>query len=357
MNKIDEYSNYIVQEDISDIIKYPLNWLLLKNKTILITGATGMIAKYVIYTLLILNKTKNLGINIIALARNENKLKQTYASNENNLNFTYLVQDVCDEINYNGKIDYIFHFASNSNVTNILTNPVEIIKSNTIGTINILELARKTNNPMVVFASTREIYGEVREDISEIDETTLGYIDPLDERSCYPESKKMAENLCKSYSFQYGIRYKILRIAHIYGPGMNIINDGRIMSDLIYSAVHNTIITLKGNGQSERAFCYISDAVLGIFAILLNGKQNEAYNLANELEPCKIIDLANLLIELFPNKLSKVEINTDPNATLKGYYKYKRKKLSTKKLESIGWFPTINLKNGLLRTVNSFDNK
>jgi nucleoside-diphosphate-sugar epimerase len=351
---MDEYNNIIIREDVLNISKYPLDWSLLKNKTVLVTGATGMLAKYIIYTLLFLNENKKLNIKIVALARSENKIKESYASYNLNANFHILIQDVCDEISYREPIDYIFHMAGNANTDSIVNKPVDIIKANTIGTINVFELARKTNCSKVIFASTREVYGEINSAVSEVDETMTGYIDPLDERSCYPESKKMAENICKSYSIQYGIKYNILRIAHVYGPGMNIFNDGRIMSDLIYYAVNKLNISLKSDGQDERAFCYITDAINGIFTVIFNGKENEVYNLANESEPHKIIDVANLIANLFPEKQLFVKVNKDPLADTVGYCKFKRKKMSTQKLENIGWKPIVNLETGLYRTILSY---
>src|SRR5690606_6501333 len=117
----------------------------------------------------------------------------------------------------------------------------------------------------------------------------MGILDPLDYRSCYPESKRMAENLFKSYSLQHKVHFNILRIAHVYGPGIQIHNDGRVMGDLINDAINNRQIHLKSDGKAIRAFCYITDALEAIFRILINGKNDDSYNIANETEPVTIL--------------------------------------------------------------------
>ncbi|HLR38307.1 MAG TPA: NAD-dependent epimerase/dehydratase family protein [Chitinophagaceae bacterium] len=342
------YENSIVQEDLMFLISSEVDFKELKNTTILVTGATGMLASYCCFLLFYLNETQNYGINIILLARKEEKLKKVYGDLLNKAEV--ILQDVCMPIAYAGKIDYIIHAAGAASPYFIKNDPVGIIRANTEGTRNVLELSRNTQNCKVVFLSTREIYGEV-EGVDKISEENMGVLDPLDARSCYPESKRLAEALLKAYATQFTISFNTLRIAHSYGPGMQIDHDGRVMSDFIKDAVNQRDIVLKSTGEMERAFCYISDAVSAIFKVLILGENRTAYNIANELEPVKVKELAaKILVLTGSEKAIEFDLPTDKS----GYTTYKRIPLDTTRVEKLGWKPQVSLDIGLSKTINSF---
>jgi nucleoside-diphosphate-sugar epimerase len=347
-----KYKNKVVQEDLKSICQSSVPWEKLKNKTVLVTGATGMLASYFSFILFYLNEQHHFGIKIILLARNPDKVEIVFGNNLENAEV--LIQDVCDEITYSDNIDYILHAAGAASPYYIINDPTGIIKANTVGTMNILELARNTRNPKVVFTSTREIYGKI-ENKDIITETNMGTLDPLNSRSCYPESKRMAETLLKSYSDQYNIPFNALRIAHSYGPGMRTQNDGRVMADFMNDALHNRDIRLKSAGKAERAFCYITDAVGAMFLVMLNGNNEEAYNIANETEPIQILDLAKLIQDISQN--SKGVLIPDDETSQKGYTNYKKVALGTSKIENLDWKPQISLKEGLMKTLESFNEK
>ena len=345
------YDKAVVKSDLNELISRDIPFEKLKGKTVLVTGATGMLAYYFTLTLMHLNYEKNYGIKVLALVRSKNKAEAKFAGFLNDENFVILAQDVCTPIDYTGDIHYIFHAAGAAKAS-ISVSPTGIIAANTQGTVNILELARKSNTLNVVYPSTREVYGEVK-DVDFVKETDMGTFHPLDARSCYPESKRMAETILKSYMVQFGVPFTVLRIAHSYGPGMIIGNDGRVMSDFITNAVSSEDIVMKSDGLAERAFCYVSDAVAAIFLVMLKGEKGEAYNLANETEPMAIRDVAKMISDLFPERNIKVvyQENTDTSS----YCNYARKGLNTEKLESLGWKPVVKLKDGLKSTVLSFD--
>lgn len=125
----------------------------------------------------------------------------------------------------------------------------------------------------------------------------------MDSRSCYPESKRAAETLCKSYYLQYGVDFNTVRIAHTYGPGMKLENDGRVMADLLACTIQGRNIILKSKGEALRAFCYINDTIRGLFLVMQKGDPAEAYNLANETEEINIRQLAELLLTSVPEKI------------------------------------------------------
>ena len=344
------FFNNIVQEDMKDIYEQKILFDKLKSKSVLITGATGMLATYIIYFLYYLNINKGSNIKVYALARNKKKVEEIFNTLIEDKNFIIINQDVTKEILIDEKIDYIFHLASSANPKSILDDPVGIIRANTLGTINVCQFAIK-NKALVFFASTREIYGKI-ERKEFVKETDMGICDCIEDRACYPESKRISETICKSYNLQYKMKYQICRIAHVYGPGMNIENDGRIMSDIISDIVNNRNIILKSDGSAQRAFCYLSDAVRAVFLILLNGKENDVFNLSNEEDEISIKDLAKLGAELFSEKNIKVDYQISNNNNL--YTNYKRSKLDNSKLYNLGWKIKIDLKEGIRKTVLSF---
>lgn len=343
------FENSIVKEDLKKIISEKIDFKKLRNKTFLITGANGLIASYYAYTLMYLNDIKNLNIKILLLVRNKKKINPNIGSRDDVI---ILQQDVCDKIDYSDNVDYIIHMASSANPKTIIEKPVDIIKANVLGTLNILNLA-KNHEAEVLFTSTREVYGAMNENVEKISEEDFGKLNFYELRACYPESKRLAETLILSYAYQYNIKYKIARIAHTYGPGMNINSDGRIMSDLLEAVVNKKDIVLKSNGKAIRAFCYIVDTIRALFYITLDNNENEVYNVSNETEEISVKDLAYKLKEIFNDRNIDVKFQIEQDN--RKYVSFKRVKLDTKKLEKIGWKPIISLEEGVKRTVNSFE--
>ncbi|MDG3142204.1 NAD-dependent epimerase/dehydratase family protein [Streptococcus suis] len=347
------YNNQIVQDDLQAIVSATyLDWQQLQGKTVLITGANGMLATYMVYVLAYLNEHHQADICILATARNLEKAKKRFLGLDDVAGFQLLQHDVNVDLVYEGDVDYIIHAASNASPRFILSDPVGIIKANTLGTMNLLEFAKEKSLSNFLFLSTREIYGKAIKD--DIDEEAYGAFDILESRACYPESKRMAETMLQAYYDQYRIPFTIARLAHSYGPGMELANDGRIMSDLLHNVVSKEDIVLKSDGSAERAFCYLSDAVTGLFTILLKGEIGQAYNVANEDEPIKIRDLAQLLIETFPERQLNLIFNI-PKEMGKGYSKMGRTQLDTRKLEQLGWTKKMSLQEGVQKTVESFE--
>lgn len=345
------YNNIIVQEDLKEIVSYDLPWEELNGKTVLVTGVNGMLASYITYTLLYLSEEKDLDISVVALTRSLDKTKSLYAPFLQNEHFNILVQDVTSPIAIEGKIDYILHFAGNASPTFINNDPVGIVKANLLGTFNVMELARKSQTERVLFASTREVYGAV--DAQLLTEKSFGALDPLDNRSCYPESKRAAETILRSYFTQYGLDSVIARIAHSYGPGMKISNDGRVMADFIGNAVRKENIVLNSSGEAVRAFLYLSDAIVALFTILFKGKSGEAYNLSNETEPLPIYQVAQMICDAFPERGIQVVLSGEkPKA---GYCNYPRVGLDNDKLLALGFAYRVGLKEGLIKTIRSYE--
>lgn len=339
----------ILKEDFERLHKEAIDWGILSGKTVLITGATGMLAAYITRYLIYLNETNKCNINIIALCRSREKAERLFGMYIDKNYFSLLLKDVCSEICISDNVDYIFHFAGNASPYHIVNDPVGICKSNLTGTFNVADfaVAKKVRN--IVFASTREVYGK-NENEEWLSETSFGTIDPLDDRSCYPESKRAAENILHSYFLQHGLHSNCVRIAHTYGPGMNLENDGRVMADFMCNIVKGEDIALQSSGEAERAFCYISDAVAALFLVLLHGEPDRAYNLSNETEQIKIRDLAELMASMEGN----VHVTYKQADTQKGYCTYRRVGMDTTRIRELGWQPKVSLKEGIKRTFQSF---
>ena len=347
------YANKIIQKDMGEIISCPnLDWCKLDNKSVLITGANSQIATYVVYTLMFAIEKLGINTNVIALCRNVDSAVCNFGDFIGRDDFSIIYQDVCAEINCAEDVDYIFHFAGNASPYYIKNDPVGILQSNLIGTFNVLQFACKHNTQKVIFASTREVYGE-NTNKEELFESDFGYVNPMEDRSCYPESKRAAESILKSYYLQYGINFNTIRIAHTYGPGMKISKDGRIMSDLLSNVINGENIVLKSTGEALRSFCYITDAIRALFLILFEGEDAGAYNLANENDEISIKALAEKLVSMYSDK--NLSVVYDIPVHMSGVYcNYKRVKLNVDRLASLGWIPQVGIEDGIRRTVDSF---
>ena len=342
----------MILEDFNQIKNSSIDWNRFANKTILITGANGFLPAYMVETLLLLNNDilKYSPCKVIALVRNEKHTKERFSNYLSDENLKIIVQDVANEINLIEKIDYIVHAASPASPKYYNIDPVGVIMPNVLGTKNTLELARKNNIEGYLYFSSGEVYGQLN-DGEVINEDKYGYLDPTTVRACYGESKRMGENLCVSYGHQYNIPVKIVRPFHTYGPGMKL-DDGRVFADFVKNIVNNEDIEMKSDGSATRAFCYLADATVGFFKILLEGKNNNAYNLANSNGVISIKDLATELVNMFPEKGLKA-IFAEQN---KDYLQspVKGNSVDTSKLESLDWKATTTIRDGFKKTIRSY---
>lgn len=344
--------NRIILRDCEDLYhEAAVDWSRIKNSAVFVTGACGMLPAYMIWMMIYLNEYQGYHIRILALCRNAGRASAVFGEYVNRDYFELLLADVTNPIQTDFAPDYVIHAASTSCSQYFGTDPVGVIMPNTQGTYNTLELARKKGAKRYLYFSSSEIYGRIEKEF--IEERDCGYIDSMELRSCYGESKRLGENLCKAYSHQYGLHTVVVRPAQTYGPTMNLERDTRVHTGFVSNILNHEPLLLKSDGLSSRNFCYLYDGVFGYFKALLDGEAGEAYNVSNPAGKITIRALAELLVKTFPEKELKIAYASHDNVYLENPYK-KQSTISADKLKALGWTPRISLEEGFRRTVESF---
>jgi len=343
----------IIREDVERIHKENIPWSKIQGKTFLISGAAGMIPTYMVYTILELNKGKSKKSKIYAIVKNKKEAEKKYIKYSNDKCLKIIRQDVNKKFKIDEKINYIIHAASKASPKYFNEDPTNTILPNIIGTKNLLELGIKHKIDGFLFFSSGEIYGDMKNE--KILESSLGKINPLEIRSCYAESKRMGENMCVSWNKQFNVPTKIARIFHTYGPGMKL-DDGRVFADFVSNVVKDKNIIMKSNGNAKRPFCYITDTVTALFLILLKGDNANAYNISNPSCIISISELAKTLKELFPKKkLTIIKKQNNEDKYIKSLIMNQTPDIS--KIKKLGYKPKISIRDGFLRTVESYTKK
>jgi len=351
------YSNKIVQEDLKFIADQNICWDRFRNKCVLVTGATGMLPSYIVFSLLYLNEVfPDINVTVVALARNNEKAKSVFKDVLDNPFFNLIIKDVCETFETKNKVDYIIHGASLASSQYYGIDPVGVMLPNILGTYNLLEMAKKHEVEGFLFFSSNEIYGKVTE-TSIITEETCGTSDLLNIRNCYPESKRMGELMCTAWSLQHKVPAKSVRISHTYGPMMDVKNDKRVFSSFVSDIINGRDIEIKSSGMAKRTFCYIADAVSAFLIILLNGEYGQAYNMCGD-DFITINQLAKTLVDLVPNKKLKVICTErDDNEVYIENKDASTIPTSNAKLKNLGWAPKYSVSSGFLRTINALSER
>jgi nucleoside-diphosphate-sugar epimerase len=229
---------------------------------------------------------------------------------------------------------------------------VGTFEANVIGTQRMLEVAKKAGSQGFLFFSSGEVYGQPSDPSQLVNESSYGYLDPLNVRSCYAEGKRAGESLCAAWHAQHGVPTRIVRLSHTYGPGMDL-NDGRVFADFVADIVAGRNIVLKGDGSARRPFCYLADATVAFFTILLNGASGEAYNVGSG-QQTSVLELAEVLCRLFPERNCRVfrqERKAGDDyvpSPVQGF------QFDLSKIKALGWKATTGIEEGFKRTVQSY---
>ncbi|XP_013789636.1 UDP-glucuronic acid decarboxylase 1-like [Limulus polyphemus] len=334
--KIQELENRIIQLERNGPKKFPnvknLNYK--DKKRILVSGGAGFVGSHLVDRLM----SDGHSVTVVDNFFTGNKKNIEHWIGHNN--FEVINHDIVNPLFI--EVDQIYHLASPASPPHYMLNPVKTIKTNTLGTINMLGLAKRVGARLLV-ASTSEVYGDP--EIHPQSEDYWGHVNPIGPRACYDEGKRVAEALCYAYARKENIEVRVARIFNTYGPRMHI-HDGRVVSNFIFQALENLPITIYGTGKQTRAFQYISDLVEGLLA-LMNGNYSFPVNLGNPDEYS--IEEFAYLIKNFVGSSSpivfKEGLEDDPQ---------KRKPDITRAKTYLNWSPKITLEEGLQKTVDYF---
>lgn len=352
--------NRIVEEDMKDIYSRSIDWNELNGKTVLLTGAYGMLASYVVLYLLYLRVQKLVDVSLIAVVRNKRKFAEKFANVQGIESVEVIQSDLSEPLQIDEPVDYIIHAASLASPQYYSVCPVDVLQPNTIGNYNLLQLAREKKAEGYLLFSTGDVYGSVDVPSGLIDEENFGAMDTLDIHNCYSESKRMAETMCKAFYVQYGVPIKIARIAHTYAPTMDVENDPRVFASFVKNIVQGQDIIMKSSGAGKRSFCYITDAIAGYFTILLKGQAGEAYNVCNTSQYISIKELAESLADLYPERGIRVvqkERSIDEHYTENVLLLGHESTPDNAKLKRLGWEAKVDVRSGFDRVVRYLESE
>ncbi|MBQ9902137.1 MAG: NAD(P)-dependent oxidoreductase [Clostridia bacterium] len=321
-----------------------------EGRSILITGATGLIGRELIRQIFAWNENAEQPITAIAMVRNESKA-QTVLGEYIAKGLKLLIADVRTVKAENVGADYIIHAASQTSSKAFIETPVETVMTAVEGTVNMLEFARANKVSGFVYLSSMEVYGTPSTD-EKIDEKHSTDLDPMAVRTCYPESKRMCESLCASYASEYGVPAMVVRLTQTFGPGVEY-NDGRVFAEFARCAIEGRNIVLNTKGETKRNYLYTGDAADAIFTVLAAGQAGEAYNAANEDTYCSIYEMACLVAKECAGGRIGVEIKERADAARLGYAPTLHMNLDTSKLRSLGWQPQVGLAEMYSRTIQA----
>ena len=338
---IENPKDAVCQQELEHIARCDLDWSAFSHKTVLVTGATGLVGSYAVRTLAAANRIHGCGMTILAMVRSADKARGIYGSLLERGDVALLLGDVRDPIVYDGPVDYIIHGASVTASKEMVTRPVETIATAIGGTEQILKFAVAKQVTSMVYISSMEMYGPPDPNLSCVTESDYGRVDVLQVRSCYPEGKRMCECLCAAYAHEYHLPVKIARLAQTFGAGVST-SEGRVFAQFARSLMNGEDIVLHTEGKSYGNYCATCDCVRGLLTILLRGVNGEAYNVANEKTNIRIRDMAQMIADQSGGKI-QVRFDIPEDALQYGYAPDVKMRLSGDKLRGLGWEPELDL--------------
>ena len=320
-----------------------LPWNRLAGCNILVTGATGLIGSSFVDVLM---RNHNKDYQVYALGRNMQRAQARFFQFKDDPTFHFLCGDVTQPLATDESFHFIIHAASNGSPNFFANSPVEVMKSNIYGVSNLIEYGLAHDMMRFLYVSTGEVYGV--NEAAVFDESSYGYVDILETRSCYPSSKRAAETLAMCYAAEYGADVVVARPCHTYGPNFTE-SDNRVYVQFIRNVLNGDDIVMKSAGTQYRSWCYVDDCVSALLYILLKGKCGEAYNVADKTSVVTIRELAEM-IALIAGR--KVVMQVPSRIERKGYTPIRHAVFDTAKLEALGWSVSGTMEEKLRQTID-----
>lgn len=332
------------QEDLKRIIAVP-GIERLNGKTVLITGATGLIGTCLVDALMAYNSSGG-EVRIYAVGRNWEKAKSRLGEYEYNSHFYFIEQDVRQAFPKHVQVDVIIPLASNTHPLAYSQFPIETIEINVKGTEHTLNKAIECG-AVVLYPSSVEIYGDACYD-DVFTEDYTGKLNLKNARSCYPESKRLCEAMCLSYMAERDVDVKIARLSRVFGPTM-LMSDTKASSQFIMKALVGEDIVLKSKGEQFFSYTYVADVVRSMLYILLHGESGKAYNISNKDCNVRLKDFAEACARWAGKK---VVFDIPPDVEKNGYSIAMRAILDNSRLQAIGCRPLYSFDEAIQRTLN-----
>lgn len=343
----------IIAEDLEIIAKgIKKEARALEGKTLLISGGAGFLGSYFVGVIQLLNKKFfKKPCRVLSLDNYITASKKSFLGEVKDKNIKHIRADITKLFKVKGSADYVIHAAGLASPVYYQKFPLETIEAAIFGAKHLLEIARQKKAKSFLFFSSSEIYGDPDPNFIPTPESYKGNVSCIGPRACYDESKRLAETLCTIHYQVYGIPVKIVRPFNIYGPGMKP-DDYRVIPTFIARALRAQPLPVHGKGNQTRTFCYISDALVGFFKVLLSGRNGEAYNVGNDNEEINMVSLANTAVSILKSKASVQLVGypesypaDEPNRRCPDLTKIKKE---------LDYKPSIDLKTGLERTARWF---
>ena len=344
MEQLEAPDDHILQEDLEYLVGH-FDFSGIFHTSVFVTGATGLLGSQLIKLFLCLNRIKNAGITVYALIRDDAKARRKFGTLYEEINV--VIGDVKLIPQIDDSIDYIIHGASETASKVFIEKPVETIDTAYIGTRSMLEFAKIKKVKGFVYLSSMEVFGIT--DTREVSESDYGYIDILNPRSSYSESKRVCECLCACYAVEYSVPVKIARLVQVVGAGVDY-NDTRVAAQFARSVIENRDIILKTEGKTRRPCIYTRDAIAGICTILLKGADGKAYSVANTDTTGTIRETAEMIAEKIAGNSIKVVFDIDVPAE---YAPNLNLNLNLNRIKSLGWKAEVGLEEAYQRMIQS----
>lgn len=336
--------------DLDTAIGHAIGIDSLKGRAILITGSTGTIGSFLVDMIARYNQVNRLNIMIYAAARDPEGLSRRY---EASCGVKSLPYDMNRPIGFDVPVDFIIHGAGNAHPAAFNGDPVGTIMGNLSGTYNLLEYGRNRGCRRLLYVSSGEVYGQGDLSLEEFEESYGGFVDTASPRSCYPSSKRAAENLCACYASQFGLETVVVRPCHTYGPTITP-TDNRAHAQFFGNALKGEDILLKSAGNQMRSYNYIADCASAILTVLARGRSGEAYNIANPGARTTIAGLAGIIAKTAGTKV----VFAQPDAAdIANRTPIAKQVLSSRKLESLGWSGAYAIEAGVRHTLDILHGK